>query len=179
MGELETEQRVSTPDLDRGVREAEKRIANLTESLARVGWSDALAAKLAEEERRLAGLRGERAQKSPQAARQAAAVVPPDAASIRRYLRNLFALVEADAKRGREALAHHVRPIVMTPEAEGPNRRYRATGAVNVSSALRAAQVSARGARGSGKSSCAGALGTLEHDAKPRIRPDSHDLRRA
>ena len=65
VGELETEQRVSTPDLDRGVREAEKRIANLTESLARVGWSDALAAKLAEEERRLASLKGERPQKGP------------------------------------------------------------------------------------------------------------------
>ncbi len=49
------------PDLARSVRDAEKRVANLTESLARGGWSEALAAKLVEEERRLEGLKGQRA----------------------------------------------------------------------------------------------------------------------
>ena len=58
--ELEAEGRASTPDLDRSVRDAEKRVANLTESLARVGWSDALGAKLADEERRLEALKAER-----------------------------------------------------------------------------------------------------------------------
>ena len=32
------------------IRECERRIANLTDSLARVGWSEALAAKLHDEE---------------------------------------------------------------------------------------------------------------------------------
>jgi hypothetical protein len=43
----------STPkddDIEPRVRACERRLANLTESLAKVGWSDALAAKLREEE---------------------------------------------------------------------------------------------------------------------------------
>lgn len=43
--------------LDRSIRYAEKRIANLIESLAHVGWSEALFGQLAEEERRLETLK--------------------------------------------------------------------------------------------------------------------------
>jgi hypothetical protein len=43
-----------------------------------------------------------------------------------------------------------VAPIVMTPEVDGPNRRYRATGAFNLAHFL------APPSNGSGKSSCAG-----------------------
>ena len=59
----------------------------------------------------------------------------PDAAAIHVYLRHLFARVEGAAVRGREALSLHVRPIVMTPETDGPRRAYRAAGVFNLSSA--------------------------------------------
>ncbi len=42
-------------DADRRVRECERRIANLTESLAKVGWSESLGHKLREEETVLVG----------------------------------------------------------------------------------------------------------------------------
>jgi TolA-binding protein len=58
--QLESERSASTPDLDRSLRDAEKRIANLTESLAHVGWSEALSEKLAEDERRLETLKRDR-----------------------------------------------------------------------------------------------------------------------
>jgi hypothetical protein len=43
------------------------------------------------------------------------------------------------AFRGRELLSRFVSPVVMTPELEGPERRYRATGAFNRSFILTAA----------------------------------------
>jgi hypothetical protein len=67
-------------------------------------------------------------------------------------LANLFTLLETDPARGREILSRFVAPIVMTPEAEGPARRYRATGAFNISFFLGALS------SGSGKSSCAGRI---------------------
>ncbi|MGH7283010.1 MAG: zinc ribbon domain-containing protein [Polyangiaceae bacterium] len=148
--ELDGEQQASTPDLDREARDAEKRIANLTESLARVGWSEALSVKLAEEERRLDTLKAKRYAST----RRELSPATPDSATIRRFVQNLFALLDADVARGREALARHIRPIVMTPEADGPRRHYRATGAFNLSSCLRAAS----GDQRSGKSSCAGRI---------------------
>ncbi len=42
------------------MQECERRIANLTEGLAKVGWSEALAAKLRDEEVQLGKLKGER-----------------------------------------------------------------------------------------------------------------------
>jgi hypothetical protein len=71
------------------------------------------------------------------------------------YLKNLFAVLEADPVRGREILSRLVAPIVMTPEVKGPARRYRATGAFNLAYFLGPA------ANGSGKSSCAGPLADL------------------
>lgn len=69
------------------------------------------------------------------------------------YLKNLFAILDADSVRGREILSRFVAPVVMTPESEGPARRYRATGAFNLAFFLAAAS---SGARAAGKSSCAG-----------------------
>jgi hypothetical protein len=54
--------------------------------------------------------------------------------AIHVYLRHLLALVEGDAVRGREALSRHVRPIVTTPETDGPRRGYGAAGVFNLSS---------------------------------------------
>jgi len=55
-------------------------------STARGGWSEAPAAKLVEEERRLEGLKGQRAV----APRPAAPRLVPDAAAIHVYLRHLL-----------------------------------------------------------------------------------------
>ena len=116
------------------VRDCERRIANLTDALARAGWSDALAAKLRDEEAQLGRLKAERST----AARQGPARVTPHPTAIAAYLKNLFALLETDTVRGREILSRFVAPIVMTPETENPGRRYRATGAFNLSFLLTA-----------------------------------------
>ena len=136
---------------DARLRDCERRIANLTEALAKVGWSEALAAKLREEEATLGTLKSERAS----AARQAPPPAIPDQATVAGYLKNLFAVLETDPVRGRELLSRFVSPVVMTPELEGPERRYRATGAFNLSFILTAAAV---GESRSGKLGCAGRI---------------------
>jgi hypothetical protein len=81
--------------------------------------------------------------------------VIPRPAAIAGYLENLLTLLETDPVRGRELLSRFVSPVVMTPEAEGPERRYRATGAFNLSFILTAA-ASSEGR--SGKYGCAGRI---------------------
>jgi hypothetical protein len=69
-------------------------------------------------------------------AERTAAARPPDAAilphptAIAGYLKSLFTLLAVGPIRGREILSRFVAPIVMTPESQGPGRRYRATGPV-------------------------------------------------
>ncbi|MBK7580177.1 MAG: recombinase family protein [Myxococcales bacterium] len=138
-------------DVERRVRDCERRVANLTESLAKLGWSDALASKLREEEAQLGKLKSERSV----AAKERGPRVVPHPAAIAAYLKNLLALLETDPVRGRELLSRFVAPIVMTPETEGPVRRYRATGAFNLSFFLAGAAASESG---SGKSGCAGRI---------------------
>ncbi|HEX2880319.1 MAG TPA: recombinase family protein [Polyangiaceae bacterium] len=133
-------------DRERRIRDCERRIANLTESLAKVGWSEALAAKLREEEGQLGTLRSERQGTTRSA-------VMPHPTAIASYVKNLFGLLETDPTWGREWLARFVSPVVMTPEVEGPSRRYRATGAFDLSFLLTA--VSGGNGRSS-KVSCAG-----------------------
>jgi hypothetical protein len=139
----------ATEQIDRRIRDGERRVANLTEALAKAGWSDALAEKLRDEEAQLGRLKGERVG----AAKGTGATVVPHPATIAGYLKNLLGLLETDPARGREILSRFVAPIVMTPEVEGPNRRYRATGAFNLSFFLTGA--SSPESR-SGKSGCAG-----------------------
>jgi site-specific DNA recombinase len=126
-------------DADRRVRDGERRIANLTESLAKRGWSDALAAKLRDEEAQLTRVKVERTA----SIRGTARPVLPNAVAIAGHFRNLLAVLEADPARGRELLSRFVAPVVMTPEVDasvgaetagkGPARRYRATSAFNLS----------------------------------------------
>ncbi|HEY1954378.1 MAG TPA: hypothetical protein VGH28_02175 [Polyangiaceae bacterium] len=134
--------------VERRVRDCERRLANLTDALAKVGWSEALANKLRDEESHLAKLKAERAA----TARDPAARAVPDRATIARYVKNLFTLLETDAVRGREILSRFVAPIVMTPKVQGSARHYRATGAFNLSFFL--AAESSR----SGKVGCAGRI---------------------
>ena len=137
-----------TDEADRRIRDVERRIANLTDSLARVGWSEALAAKLRDEEAQLAKLKTARAASTqPPPPR-----IVPHPATIAAYLKSLWTLLEADPARGRDVLSRFVAPVVLTPmNAENPGRSYRATGAFNFSFFLSGAF------SGSGISSCAGA----------------------
>ncbi len=138
-------------DADRRVRECERRIANLTEALAKVGWSESLGNKLREEEALLVRLKADRTT----AAKDPALRVIPHPKAIEAYLRNLFTLLDTDPARGREILSRFVAPIVMTPEIEGPARRYRATGAFNMSFFL---SVIPTAETRTGKSGCAGRI---------------------
>ena len=138
-------------EADRQIRDCERRIANLADALAKVGWSDALASKLRDEEALLGKLKAER---GVMAKREQPRLIP-DATVIASYLKNLFPLLGRDPVRGREILARFVAPIVMTPETEGPTRRYRATGAFNFSFLVGAAGV---GGKGGDKSGCAGRI---------------------
>jgi site-specific DNA recombinase len=117
-------------DVDRRLRECERRIANLTDGMAKMGWSDALAARLKEEEAQLGRLKAERAKTQPETARPI-----PHPAVIARDFKNVMGILKADATRGRELLARFVSPLVMTPQPgndESPNR-WKATGALDLS----------------------------------------------
>jgi hypothetical protein len=71
----------------------------------------------------------------------------PSSTAIAGYLDGLLGILQADTVRGRELLSRFVSPIIMTPETETPVRRYRATGAFNLSYFLTA---TASGESGSG-----------------------------
>lgn len=101
---------------------------------------------------------GESAAKRTAAAKTNRSRSVPSAAVAAGYFRNLLGLLQTDPIRGREVLSRFVAPIVMTPKAEGPDRGYRATGAFNMSFFLSAGTAAPAG---SGKSSCAGAMGAL------------------
>lgn len=131
-------------DLERKVREAETRIRNVTEALAKLGYSDALAEQLQVEEARLGALKENRAAK-----KKVSSAALPERHVIAGYFSDLQRVLETDKVRGREVLGRHLRPIVLTPEAEGPVRGYRATGAFNFGSFL---------AESSGKSSSGGRI---------------------
>jgi site-specific DNA recombinase len=133
------------------IEDCERRIANLTEALAKVGWSDALAGKLRDEELTLTQLRAKRTAELKERAPRPL----PTPAAIASYLDDLLGVLQTDTVRGRELLSRFVSPVIMTPETESPVRRYRATGAFNLSFLLTAA---ASGESGSGKSGCAGRI---------------------
>ncbi|MBX3218883.1 MAG: zinc ribbon domain-containing protein [Labilithrix sp.] len=118
----------SDPEIDRRIRESERRIANLTDSLGKLGWSDAIGAKLKEEEGLLGRLKAERAKLKPEA--------PPPLPHPKVLvdgLTHLMAVLKSDPMRGRDVLSRFVSPLVMTPEGENPDRSYRATGAFDLS----------------------------------------------
>jgi DNA invertase Pin-like site-specific DNA recombinase len=135
----------------RRFRECERHIANLTEAIAKVGWSASLGEKLRDEEMLLGKLKSERSSPSSTAGRR----IVPEPGVIAGYLRNLFPLLEIDPVRGREILSRFLAPVVMTPKVEGPNRHYLATGAFDLSFLVSAAH---GGDIRVGKSGCAGAI---------------------
>ena len=84
-------------DLERRVRESERRLAHLTETLAKLGWSESIAARLKEEEAQLARLKIERAKLG----KPASARTIPDAAVIANDFTRLHGILKADPVRGR------------------------------------------------------------------------------
>jgi site-specific DNA recombinase len=107
-----------------------KSIANVTEALSKVGWSDALGAKLKADEAALVALRAERSQ----ATQAIGATIPtPHPAMVAAAFRDLLGLLSKDPIRGREFLARYVGEVSMRPLPEGSKARYEGTGALNLS----------------------------------------------
>ncbi len=121
-----------TEDVETQIAESERRVRNLTEGVARSGIGGSILDHLAAEETRLADLRGRLAALTRSV--RPAAVPPADA--VRSYLANLGRTLGADPVRGRELLARHITPIVLTPKTEGPDRHYVGSGAFNPSPVL-------------------------------------------
>jgi site-specific DNA recombinase len=122
---LQRDQTDPTDDLTREVAQADARLRNVTDAMARSGFSEALLAQLKTEEERLSTAKA-------RLAATAATVRPriiPHPRVIEGYIANLLAVLEKDPTRGRETLAKHMPPLVMTPDARG----YRATGGFNLS----------------------------------------------
>ena len=135
------------------MRDADRRVRNLTEAIANGGWNDSVATKLKAEEARLATLKAQVAianQQKPELA------LPNDEV-IRQQLWNLMKLVSTDPLRGREALGRCLRPFVLTPEGEPTARHYRATGALNLSLILKTPSSEQLEEGVSGLKSCGGA----------------------
>ena len=142
---MQREERTPNESVHRRVEECQRRIANLTEALAKAGWSEGLATKLREEEASLAKLKTERTAQTQRTAPL------PDRATIARFVKNLFGLLDADPARGNATLSRFLAPVVMTPEVDGPARRYRASGAFHLAFCLNGSEVA-------DKFSCAGRI---------------------
>lgn len=119
--------------IEKKIQGAERQIKNLVRSIAEHGYSKPIGDALRDEEQLLANLREQHAamaQSSP-------ANVIPHPRFIESYLQDLLETLEGNPVRGRELLAKHLGPVVMTPERQGPERWYKVTGAFNLSVALK------------------------------------------
>ena len=111
-------------EMEKELATAENRVKNVTAALAKIGFSAALAAQLAEEEKRVVDVKARLAQASSRAPK-----VLPHPRRIESYIRNLLAVLEADKDAARALLTRHMPPLVLTPEASS----YRITGGFDVS----------------------------------------------
>lgn len=121
-----------TSAVDQEIGAAEKKVANLTDALGKVGFSEALGNALRAEEERLRLLKARRKETSSSAARVR---MLPTAKAVEKYLTNLFASLKADPAKARALLAEHFAdsPPVLTPKNDGPGHRsYVVTGAFNL-----------------------------------------------
>jgi FAD/FMN-containing dehydrogenase len=107
-----------------------KSIDNITTALSKVGWSDALGAKLQADEAALAALRAERARETKL---EGVAIPVPHPALVVEAFRDLLAMLSVDPVRGREFLARHLGTINMRPLPEGSGARYEGVRALNLS----------------------------------------------
>jgi site-specific DNA recombinase len=122
---LQLEKSAPMTDLTQQIHQAEQRVRNLLDVLAKMGWSESLTTRLKEEEERLVALRTKAAALS-----QARPKTVPHPRIIEGYLRNLLAILDGDRTRAHEALAKHLGRLVLTP---GENGGYQITGAFGLS----------------------------------------------
>lgn len=114
------------PDLEQQLRDAEKRVANVTKALARMPDSEALYAQLASEEATVKALRAQVAQARPDNMPR----VAPSKVAVRGAIgRFLDVVADAPPARGREALARVMTPLTL--------RKEKTPGTWSVSGALR------------------------------------------
>lgn len=118
--------------LDKAIRLAEAAVLNLTDAVAKMGFSEALRERLADEEARLTDLRRARASvvKAPSGSKL------PAPAQVEGYVRDVLGTLEADTARGRELLRRHLGTVTLTPREEGGRRWYHAKGAFDLNAAL-------------------------------------------
>lgn len=118
-----------TSGLERELREVETRIRNVTETLAKLGYSDALAEQLQLEETRLRALKKTRAAETRAAAPRAL----PDHAALGAALGRFVDLVASEApERARAALARAMSPLTLTPKIESPDHYLEVVGTLDL-----------------------------------------------
>ena len=117
-------------DFKRRIATTQRNIANLTNAIGKMGFSEAIANRLKEEESKLHSLKGQEAS----AAAKAGPEVIPHPKAIEGFLVNLLRLLETDPVRARQELVAFMPPFVLTPTPEG----YRATGAFDMNVLLNA-----------------------------------------
>lgn len=113
-----------TAALEKKVREHERRLANLTEAVSKLGYSDELGAKMREEQEALARARYELSS----ATKETGGTKVAHPTAIVRFFERILDVLESDPARGREILSRIVSPIIMKPTGD----RYEATGAFNI-----------------------------------------------
>lgn len=116
--------------LDREIATAEKALANLADGVARAGWSETLGQRLQAQENHLAALR---ARRQALADSSATATAAPHPRTVTAYLRDLSKTLTEAPQQARGLLQKHLGEIRLTPNAEGPDRHYLATGAFDLS----------------------------------------------
>lgn len=131
-------------EMEKELATAETRVKNVTAALAKIGFSAALAAQLAEEEKRVSDAKGRLAQAGARTSK-----VLPHPRRIETYIRNLLAVLETDKDAARTLLARHMPPLVLTPDASS----YRITGGFDLSLCLdEAGAPDPQGVRGASES---------------------------
>lgn len=117
-------------ELDREIAAAERVARNLADAVGQAGWSQTLGERLREQEARLSQLRARRLTLEAQAARPAPLPRPE---ALTAHPRDLATVLEKQPERSQAILRKHVGTITLTPQGEGPDRCYLATGAFDVS----------------------------------------------
>jgi site-specific DNA recombinase len=115
--------------LEQAVRAQEVRVQKVTESFARVGFSEALASQLRTEENRLRELKARLSAAHPA---RGNAPRPLDKAVAERLALRLEEYARKAPERAREALAAVVTPIVLNPVRTGETRGYVAEGSISI-----------------------------------------------
>ncbi len=124
--------------LQREILTAELRVRNVTEAIAKAGWSEALNAQLVAEETRLRSLMDQH-RGLLQRLNVPVPLIPQN--HVESLVRNLLGTMDADPRSGRELLAKHVGPITLTPKINGSSRWYEASGAFDLSVVLKSDRV--------------------------------------